>query len=211
LSELFEIGSRVVCAEGPLGTLACVVVDPVLRSVTHVVVEPEHAPGQGRLVAVELVCQHGESLELRCSRRDFEQLEFAEETHFTSPDGADLGYGEGEVMTWPYYGIGLDMGAGEIPNSPRPHFESRVPVGEVEVRRGERVHAADGDFGRVNGFIVDPADHHITHLVVEVGSLFSRHQVAVAITAVSAVDDDGVTISLTRDEVRALPRLDLPG
>jgi hypothetical protein len=34
-----------------------------------------------------------------------------------------------------------------------------VPVGEVEVRRGEHVHATDGDIGLVEGLVIDPASH----------------------------------------------------
>jgi hypothetical protein len=210
VNELFDIGGQVSCNDGPVGTLVCVVLDPIARTVTHVVVEPHHAAGQGRLVPVELIEQRGDGLALRCDGREFAELEFAEETHFTSPDGEDLGYREGEIVAWPYYGMGLEMGASEVAGTPRAYFASRVPAGQVEVRRGERVHAADGDLGRVRGFVVDPADHHITHLVLEEGHLFSRREVAVPIDSVTAVEPDGVTLSLTRDQIRALPTLEPP-
>jgi len=209
MSELFDIGTEVECRDGACGRLACVIVDPITRTVTHLVVEPQRAAGQGRLVPVDIAARQGSCLRLDCSARGFEELEFAEETHFTSPDGEELGYGEGEVLAWPYYGAGLDMGAGEIPATPRAWFESRVPAGQVEVRRGERVHAADGDIGRVHGFVVDPADHHITHLVIEDGHLFSKREVAVPIASVASVSADGVELGLRRAEIRALPSFDV--
>lgn len=205
MSELFEIGASVGCGDGAVGRLACVIVDPVARAVTHLVVEPEHAAGQGRLVPVELVRQQAHGLTLACSMRDFDELEFAQETHFTSPDGEQLGYREGEVLSWPYYGLGLDTGVGEVSSSPRAFFSNRVPAGQVEVRRGERVHAADGDYGRVHGFVVDPSDHHITHLVLEERHLFARREVVVPMAAVTSVDAGGVTLSLRRSEIRSLP------
>jgi len=208
VSEAYDIGAQVACSDGACGTLTCVVLDPVRRAVTHLIVDPTHNPGQGRLVPIDLVRERGMALVLTCGLVEFEDLEFAEETQFVSATGEQLGYGEGEALNWPYYGIGLDMGAREMADSPRSYFASRVPPGQIEVRRGERVHAADGDLGRVHGFVVDPADHQITHLLLEEGRLWGRKTVAVPIGSVTQVDIEGVTLSLTKDELRALPPID---
>ncbi|HUA11609.1 MAG TPA: PRC-barrel domain-containing protein [Solirubrobacteraceae bacterium] len=209
MGDAFDIGAPVLCSDGPCGTLSCVVVDPVRRAVTHVIVDPEHSPGQGRLVPVELVGREGAGLCLSCSMADFDELEFAEETQFVSPTGEELGYGEGEALNWPYYGLGMDMGAREMADAPRAYFASRVPAGKVEVRRGERVHAADGDFGRVHGFVVDAGDHHITHLLLDEGRLWGRKTVAVPMSTVKSVDIEGVTLAATKDELKALPQVDV--
>jgi protein kinase-like protein/PRC-barrel domain protein len=86
----------------------------------------------------------------------------------------------------------------------------RVPVGEVQVRRGEHVHATDGAIGRVRGLVIDPADHHVTHVLLDEGHLWGHKQVAIPIGSVTGVDD-GVRLSLTKDEVRDLPPIDLDG
>ena len=39
----------------------------------------------------------------------------------------------------------------------------RIPVGEVEARRGDHVEATDGPIGRVKGLVVDPSDHHVVN------------------------------------------------
>lgn len=209
MSEAYDIGAPVACRDAECGTLSCVVLDPVRRTVTHLVVDPANNPGQGRLVPVEIVAEHDGRIILGCLLEEFEQLEFAEETQFISPTGEQLGYGAGEALNWPYYGIGLDMGAREMADAPRSYFASRVPPGQVEVRRGERVHAADGDFGRVHGFVVDPEDHHITHLLLEEGRLWGRKTVAVPIGSVSGVNVEGVTLSLTKAQLKALPALEV--
>ena len=51
----FTIGSAAACSDGPCGAVSRVVVDPVAREVTHLVVEPEHRSGLGRLVPLDLV------------------------------------------------------------------------------------------------------------------------------------------------------------
>jgi sporulation protein YlmC with PRC-barrel domain len=81
-------------------------------------------------------------------------------------------------------------------------------VGEVEVRRGEHVHAKDGAIGRVQGLVIDPSDHHVTHVLLDEGHLWGEKRVAIPIGAVTGVDD-GVSVSLTKDEVRDLPPVDL--
>jgi hypothetical protein len=37
-----------------------------------------------------------------------------------------------------------------------------VPLDEVEVRRGEAVHATDGHIGKVQGLVIDPDSYHVT-------------------------------------------------
>src|ERR1700728_1511929 len=51
----FTIGAEASCADGPCGDVSRVVVDPVARAVTHLVVEPKHRHGLGRLVPLDLV------------------------------------------------------------------------------------------------------------------------------------------------------------
>jgi sporulation protein YlmC with PRC-barrel domain len=83
-----------------------------------------------------------------------------------------------------------------------------VPVGEVEVRRGDHVHATDGSIGRVQGLVVDPGDHHMTHVLLDEGHLWGKKEVAIPIGAVQSVED-GVRLNLTKDEVRELPAVEL--
>ena len=45
----FTIGSEVSCSDGACGEVSRVIVDPVARVVTHLVVEPTHRQGSGGL------------------------------------------------------------------------------------------------------------------------------------------------------------------
>ena len=149
----FSIGAEVVCEDGVCGDLSWVVVDPIAKALTHLVVEPKHRSGLGRLVPIDLVDEGASVLRLKCSSTEFEQLPHAEETQFIPDFVGGLGYGQGQSWGLPYYGLGLsDVGVG---NMVQPVVHDRVPLGEVEVRRGEQVHATDGGEDKVQGSVVD--------------------------------------------------------
>ncbi len=224
-STSFTIGSDVVCTDGACGNLRRVVIDPVARALTHLVVEPPHRVGAGRLVPVELVdSSTQDEIRLSCARSDFDVLDEAEETHFLPGAGGEWGYGPGQTLSLPYFGLGgLGMGVGGVSAlgvggigmggmdpGPHPVVTDRVPVGEVLLRRGDPVTATDGAIGRVQGLVIDPADHHVTHFLLDEGHLWGTKRVAIPIGAVKEVNEaDGVCVSLTKDQVRDLPPVDL--
>lgn len=216
----FPIGAKVECADGVCGEVQRVVIDPVARAVTHLVVEPPHRVGVGRLVSVDLVSHGGQEIQLRCSHDEFEQLDQAEEMQYLPGVTAGLGYGPDQSWGLPYYGLGgMGMGLGGIgmmgsgigmgaANAVQPIVYDRVPVGEIEVRRGESVHATDGTIGKVQGIVVDPTDHQVTHVLLQEGHLWGKKEVAIPISAITSVED-GIRLSLTKDEMRDLPEIDL--
>jgi len=210
----YTIGVEVTCSDGVCGDLRCVVIDPVARVLTHLVVEPKHRQGMGRLVPIDLVDATAEEIRLRCSRSEFDALENAEETHFLPEAGEQMGYAAEQALAWPYYGLGggmggMGMGDMGMAITPQVTIDDRVPAGEVEVRRGEHVRATDGNIGRVHGLIIDPKDRHVTHVLLAEGHLWGRKEIAIPIGAVKDVAADGVRLNLTRDEVRDLPPVDL--
>jgi len=87
----FTIGSEVVCNDGICGELRRVVVDPVSRSLTHLVVEAKHREGLGRLVPINLVSSTGEQIQLQCNLSKFETLERQLRRHSTFQVREDSG------------------------------------------------------------------------------------------------------------------------
>lgn len=211
----FTIGSDVSCSDGSCGELRRVVVDPVARALTHLVVEARHRRGTGHLVPIDLVTSSGAEIRLSCSVAQFEALEDAEETRFLPGALGQWGYGQDQMLSHPYYGLGMGgMGMGGMGMGmgvgPQPIIFDRVPVGEVEVRRGEHVQATDGPIGKVQGLVVDPHHHQVTHVLLDEGHLWGKKRVAIPIGAVTGVDD-GVQLNLTKDAVRDLPPVGLVG
>ncbi len=205
----FAIGSEVSCVDGVCGRLTRVVVDPVARAVTDLVVEPEHRAGLARLVPIELAIPEGrgaEGIRLTCTLAQFAQFDSAEETQFIPGTRGYEIYGPEQVLSWPYYRLGdtvMDPDAeGKVSETVT---VDTVPLGEVDVRRGQPVHAADGAIGQVQGLVVDPASEHVTHVLLQEGHLWGRKQVAIPISAVTGIDDDGIGLNITKQEVQDLP------
>jgi sporulation protein YlmC with PRC-barrel domain len=204
----FTIGAQASCTDGVCGDVIRVVVDPITRTVTHLVVEPKHRIALGRLVPLTLVDAGTSEIRLRCTLAQFEKLDWAEETQFLAGSADYLGYNPGQVLTWPYFGLGGGGGLG-MANIPQPVIMAKVPLGEVAVRRGEQVHATDGVIGRVQGLVVDLDDHNVTHVLLQEGHLWGRKEVAIPIDAVTGVEDSGIRLRITKQEVQDLPAVDV--
>ncbi|MGA9776450.1 MAG: PRC-barrel domain-containing protein [Candidatus Dormiibacterota bacterium] len=201
----FTIGSEVECSDGVCGVLRRVVVDPEGREVTHLAIEPKLWRGMGRLVSMDLVEVAGEQVRLRCTLSEFETLEEADEIRLTGGiggTGGAWGFGTGLAGSTGMSAMGGGMGGMNL--GPQAVASDRVPMGEVEVHRGDHVHATDGDIGRVQGVLVNSSDHRVTHVLLAEGHLWGQKRVLIPIDAVTSVDD-GVVLNLTKDEVRDLP------
>ena len=151
----FIIGAEVTCADGQCGEVIRVVVDPAAEVVTHLVVEPTHREGLGRLVPLELVdlaAVGGASgdVTLRCSLEEFDNLEAAEESYF--------------------------LPGGNVGNITPPIITDTLPEGEIGIRQGQQVHATDGGIGRVQGLVIDRATHHVTHVLLHEGHLWGARK-----------------------------------
>jgi hypothetical protein len=205
----FTIGAEASCTDGVCGTVRRVIVDPVARTLTHLVVEHEHGVELARLVPLDLVDATPAGIKIRCTLAEFEQLDLAEETQFVPGTLSDPAYGPGQVLSWPYYGLGPGLaGVGPDIVSPGVVYDT-IPLGEVEVRHGEHVHAADGGIGHVQGLVIERESHHVTHVLLQEGHLWDRKQVAIPISAVTSVDDEGIHLSLTKEQVQDLPPVDI--
>lgn len=199
----FMIGADATCSDGVCGSISRVVIDPFGRVVTHLVVEPKHRQGLGRLVPLDLVDPSGGHVRIRCTVAEFEELEHAEETQFLPGSGGHMDYEAGQALSQPYYGLAHTVG--EVPE---PVTYDTVPLGEVAVRRGDQVHATDGPIGKVEGLVMDPRNHYVTHVLLQEGHLWDRKVVALPITVVIGVGD-GIRLSISQQEVEDLPSVDV--
>jgi sporulation protein YlmC with PRC-barrel domain len=228
----FTIGAEVSCEDGVCGELRRVVVNPIKRAITHLVVEPKYGQNVGHLVPIDLVdTTTARELRLRCTLTQFEGLDDAEETKFLPGASGQWGYQQNQMLSMPFFGLrgmgmgmgGMGMGMGGLGmggmgmggmgmgmgGGPRAITSDKVPAGEVEVRRGQRVNASDGPIGRIHGFVVDPSDHQVTHVLLDEGHLWGKKEVCVPSSSVTGIDDDGVHLSLSKKEVGDLPPVDI--
>jgi sporulation protein YlmC with PRC-barrel domain len=216
-TQLFRLGADVGCADGECGKLKSVVVSPADDAVTHLVVEPEHGQGLGRLVPLRLahMALPGEGIaepRLDCTMAEFEQLDPAEATYF-SPD-PEIRPGE-SMASWPYYAPPGVMGGPGLPDdaggTAQAYTVDTVPdqlPGEDEMSRGDHVHATDGDIGHVLGIAVDPGTGRVTHVLLRMGHLWRRKEVLIPRSAVADVGVDGFHLNIDTRQVQHLPPAD---
>jgi sporulation protein YlmC with PRC-barrel domain len=207
-AEGFRIGAEASASDGVCGEVSRLVMDPVALTVTHLVIEPKHRRESGRLVPVHLVDTTTGQIRLRCTTAEFDKLDPAEE--IDQVEGLDYGGGYGQAEAVQGYGgmggigatgMGIGMGVGH--NTPVV-VQDVVPLGEVDVQRGESVHALDGEIGKVQGFLVDPDDNRVTHILLQEGHLWGRKEVSIPISAVTGVDA-GIRLNITKKQVEDLP------
>jgi sporulation protein YlmC with PRC-barrel domain len=208
----FTIGAKASCSDGFCGEVTRMIIDPAAHTVTHLVIEPKHRHQYGRLVPLELVDTATGEIRLRCTIAEFDRLDAAEDVELAEGVGYGGGYGPAESVQG-YGGTG-SMGVGgsasgmtigsSLGHSTPLVVHDVVPLGETELSRGEHVHALDGAIGKVRGFVVNPSDHQVTHVLLQEGHLWGRKEVAIPISAVTGVDD-GIRLNITKKQVEELP------
>lgn len=205
---LLRIGAEVNCTDGVRGEVRGLIIDPADDSVSHLVAEERHRQGLGQLVPFDQVTSAtAEAVQLRCSTAEFDQFEPADETQFLPGTRGYQDYGPEQVISWPYQGgRGGEPGvqAGSVPWVSQTTTSELVPEGETEIPRGEHVHAADGDIGRVQGVVVDSGSRHVTFVLLQEGHVWGRKEVRIPRDAVAGVDQDGFHLRLTRQQVQDL-------
>ncbi|HVT71158.1 MAG TPA: PRC-barrel domain-containing protein [Trebonia sp.] len=201
----FTIGGHASLSDGTHCRITRVIVDPVKQTITHLVVEPGHRASLSRLVPLDLVESSGGQVRLHCTEAELERLDPAEEVKFLPGTAPFPGYSPGQVGFWPYYSLGINgRVGGEVTEGLTADV---VPPGEVDVQRGDPVQATDGDIGKVQGLVVDPGSHRVTHVLLQEGHLWGRHQVAIPMQAVASTEA-GIRLNLTKRQVEDLPPVD---
>jgi len=121
-------------------------------------------------------------------------------THLIEGTTEYAAYGTEQAVFWPHYGYRGTRGTEVTTDA--------IPPGELEVRRGDPVHATDGEIGRVQGLVIDPGSHHVTHVLLQEGHLWGRKEVSIPVGAVTKIDDR-IELNLTKKQVEGLPPVDI--
>jgi sporulation protein YlmC with PRC-barrel domain len=188
-----------------VGRTVSVLINPVFDQVTHLVVKEDEAPHTEYLVPVELVAETTDQvIRLHCNKAELEQLEpfikttFIEKTVPASNFGYSGGlYGMGAYYYAPYVTLDVTVKV--------PVEHPQIPPGELAVRRGAHVEATDGPVGKVDEFVVDPENGHITHLLMREGHLWGKRDVIIHVSAIGEIRDGTVFLNLAQHQVETLP------
>jgi hypothetical protein len=203
----FRIGADATCTDGACGQVSRIIVNPVAREVTHLVVDPKHRQGPGRLVPVDVADATTGQIQLRCTLTEFQAFRPAEETE-SVPDLDPTGHPDGDPNRVrrspmnPRYQV-------LRPEASQDVTVDSVPSGEVEVHRELTVLATDGEIGQIEGLVVEPSGHHVTHLLLRKGHICGHKEVAIPIGAVTKIGTLLIHLSLTKHQVKDLPPVDI--
>jgi hypothetical protein len=187
MSESIQLilGAETFCTDGAGGEITRVVLDPVTRIVSHVVVEPKHRQGLARLIPLALIDSSSAGILLNCTSAEFDTFAHAEETQFLPGTGGRAPYVAGRPLPQPYEGL-VDV----IGDVPQPIIYDTIPEGEVEVCGEEYVEAVDGELGTVRGLVVDRRSGYVTHLILQEDQLWGHRAVAIPVDDVATMAND---------------------
>jgi len=192
--------AEIKCTDGPAGHSTAVILHPISQRVTHIVVSEKNYPHTERLVPVDLVIDSTpQEIRLRCTLEELLAMEPFIETEFVTGTEPHAVYSLEEYRLWPYVLPDPEMGMVVE--------HEKVPPGELAVRRGARVEATDGQIGRVDEFLLDPANMHVTHLVLREGHLWSQKEVAIPVSQIDRIKQDIVYLKLDKQGVEELPAI----
>lgn len=190
------INVDVYCQGEICGHTVAVVLNPVTDVITHIVIKEKDRPHTRRLVPIGMVQESTpHSVRLNCSVTGlhslelFTEVEYIQSTvpHYVSAYMLPFAVSEEEVTTVTYL---------------------RIPPDELSVRRGTQVYTADGHpIGKVDEFLVNQGDGHISHLILRERDLRGGKDVTIPVSEIDRIEDDCVWLKLDKKQVGKLPAI----
>jgi len=198
------LNAPVECKDGVYGRSMYILIDPVTNQVTYLVVKQDASPNTEYLVPVDLVVETiADTIRLRCSKADLEKMKPFIQTEFVQEKVLDYaGYHGGISGMGSYYYVPYVTSEIMVPVTKE---HKQIPAGELAVHRGTSVEATDGYVGRVDEFVVNPENGHITYLVMREGHLWGKKDVIIPLSALGETREDTVFLNLNKQQVESLP------
>jgi sporulation protein YlmC with PRC-barrel domain len=195
--------AQVECTDGVCGRSVFVLVNPVIDQITHLVVREDSSDTE-YIVPIEILSETiSEKIQLRCSKAELEKMDpfikttFIEEKVHGNTYGYGGMYGMGSYYYMPYVTPAITVQVSVD--------HQQIPPGELAIRRGTRVEATDGYVGKVDEFVVNPENGHITHLVMREGHLWGQKEVIIPVSAMGEALGDIVFLKIDKHQIEALP------
>jgi uncharacterized protein YrrD len=190
------LNAKVRCTDGSAGRSSYVIINPTTDQVTHFVVRGNGLHRTERLVPVALVEETTpDTIRLRCTKDELATMELFIERRFIRRERPR--FDQGSYLPFSQI-IPKEKMLVEV------EFE-RIPRGELAVHRGADVYTTNGRVGKVDEFLVDPSDNHITHLVLREGHLWNQRDVTVPVSAIARMAKETVFLRLDKHAIEALP------
>ena len=198
--------AQVECTDGVFGRSVYVLIDPVADQVTHMVVR-EAASNTEYIVPVDFVVETiVGTIRLRCSKAKLKKMKPFIKTTFIEEKVPYRNYGSEMYEIGAYYYAPLVT---PVMTMKVPEEHQQIPPGELAISRGTRVEAKDGYIGKVDEFLVNPKNGHISHLVMREGHLWGKKDVIIPLSAMGKTQKDTVYLKLDKHQIESLPTFPL--
>lgn len=199
------LDAQVECTDGIFGRSMYVLIDPLIDQVTHMVVKGDLSPNTEYIVPLDVVSATIDgTIKLNCTKEEVGQMDPFVQTEFVEervPAG-NLAIGGGAM-----YGMGSFYMPYVTPDITvqKPVEQLQIPLGELAVRRGDRVKAIDGYVGKVDEFVVSSDSGHANYLIMREGHLWGSKDVIIPLSAMDDTRENTVFLKIDKQEVESLP------
>lgn len=192
------LNAAVTCTDGPCGRTTNLVVNPVTHVVTHIVLEDKSLPGNAtRLVPVANVASaSAQSVTLSCAKAEVAKMPPFAVTDFVQQTPPGMAYSTGDVYASQY--VFDDTGYSAV-------AAENLPEDELALYSGMKIEASDGNIGKLDALVVDPASGAISNVMMQQGHLWGKKDVTIPVSAIEFTDGDTIYLKLDKEAVRALP------
>ena len=192
------LNAKVQCSDSPCGKATNVVLNPVTKTVTHIVVEDKKLPANPtRLVPIaEVASTTPQQITLSCTRDEVAKMPPFIVTQFVQESGSGMAYASGEAYHSQYVYNDTAYDSVNV---------EQIPADEMALVSGMEVEASDGKVGKLDELVLDPNSGQITHIQMREGHLFGKKDVAIPISDVDFSDGKTVYLKIDKNAVKALP------
>jgi hypothetical protein len=128
------IHAKVICQNQECGKTACIIINPINKLITHIVVKENGLIGIKRLVPVEEIFEsQADQITLRCSQKELSNYEPFTESHYIGGDEQYLDYPADQYYYHPYLTQAFNE---DFEYEPLIEQIERIPPGELGIHRG---------------------------------------------------------------------------
>ena len=201
-----SINAKVLCTDGECGHVTQVLINPVTKKVTHMVVKETGILGQERKVSIEYIVDSlPQKINLRIDKESFQQLDYFVSNKYVMGEEPFDVYLQDQYYLHPFVVpiYDSDYSYNNI------YFKrvANIPAGEIAIYHGVEVFATDGKVGKVDEFLVSSQDNKITHLVLREGHIWDQKHITIPVSEIDHINIDGVYLTLTKEAISQLPAI----
>jgi uncharacterized protein YrrD len=194
-----------------VGKVDRVVIDPVTKQTTHLIVRKGVFFAEDKVVPVTLVDEAKEDyITLHADEDDFESLPDFEENHFIMLDSEEApaySLEDAQPMYWYPFGVGAGIPPAVAPQPYLVETRRNIPEQAVALKEGAKVTSVDGKhIGDIERVFVDPDTNRIWTFLVSKG-FFLREHLFIPVEWVAEFGENSIRLTVGSSLIERQSRL----